>query len=76
MSKAEAKEFVVAVARVFAFAFVGVFTAGVSGVWLAPDFAAKKAATIALVSASVAAGARAVYGAVRSGQIPFPKFGV
>lgn len=76
MSKAELKETAVAVLRVFVFAAVPVFAASVSGVGAAPNLAVAKSLAVAAVLGAAAAGVRAVYGAFRAGQLPFPKVGV
>ena len=75
MSKSEAKELAVAVFRAFAFAAVPVFVAGVSGIGAAPNLEVAKALVVSAAVGAGAVGARAVWGAIRSGQIPFPKFG-
>jgi|SoiMethySBSTD1v2_1073268.scaffolds.fasta_scaffold3544295_1 hypothetical protein len=75
MSREELKIFAVACARVFAFAAAPVFAAGVTGFWIAPNWQAQKALLAAAAVGAGAAGARAVYGALRAGQIPFPNFG-
>lgn len=76
MSKAEAKEFAVAVARVFVFAAAPAFVALVQGAGPVDSVATAKAVAYAVVAGAVVAGVRAVYGAFRSGQLPFPEKGV
>jgi hypothetical protein len=74
MNKAEIKEFAVAVVRVFVFAAVPLVAAVVVSDGLDSVLSVEGAKALGLAAA--AAGVRAVYGAVRSGQIPFPGRGV
>lgn len=76
MNKSELKEFATAAARVFFFAAIPVAAALLSGFWVAPDWHAQKALLAAAAAGGAAAGLRAVWGAVRSGQLPFPRSGV
>ena len=75
MSREEIKQFAIACARVFFFAASPVFAAGVTGFWVAPNWQAQKALIAAAAVGGAAAGVRAVWGALRAGQIPFPNFG-
>ena len=75
MNNAELREFAVACVRVFLFAAVPAASALLSGFWVAPDWHAQKALLAAAAIGGATAGARAVWGAVRSGQLPFPRFG-
>ena len=72
----ETKGFVIGLVRVFLFAFLGVFTPLVTGIALAPNYEAAKAAGIAALSAALAAGLKAVLDALTKGASPFPQTGV
>ncbi len=64
------RKFVVGIIRVFVFAFLGVFIPGVTGIASAPDWEAGKAAAVALVSAAIAAGCKAVLDTFTKEQAP------
>ena len=76
MSKEETKQFGFAVARIFFFAALPAFFVATSGAGPVNDVATAKAVVVAAAAGAIVAGVRAVYGAVRAGQVPFPKFGV
>ena len=76
MSSSEVKQFAFAVARVFSFVALPAFFAALQGVGPVDSVAAAKAVVFAAAAGAVVAGVRAVYGAFRSGQLPFPKVGV
>ena len=75
MNQAELREFGFAAARIFFFTGVPAAAALLSGFWVAPDWQAQKAILAAAALGGAAAGCRAVWGAIRAGQLPFPSFG-
>lgn len=76
MDRSELRETAVACIRVFVFAAAPVFVSLVAGISEAPNFDAGKALVVSAALGAAAAGVRAVYGAFRRGQIPFPEKGV
>lgn len=75
MNKSEAREFAFACARIFLFTGVPATAALLTGFWVAPDWQAQKAILASAALGGAAAGCRAVWGAIRSGQLPFSQFG-
>lgn len=75
MNKTELREFAVAAARIFLFTAIPTAAALLSGFWVAPDWQAQKALLAAAALGAASAGCRAVWGAIRAGQLPFPRYG-
>lgn len=68
--------FIKEVVRVFIFAFLGAFIPLLTGILVAPDWNAQKAALVAALVAAVSAGVKALTDFLTKGVAPAPGVGV
>lgn len=70
------RKFLKEMARVFVFSFLGAFLPLLSGILVAPDWNAGKAALLSALVASVATAVKALTDALTKGVTPVPGIGI
>lgn len=70
------RKLIASAVRHFWTAFAAIAIPGLTGAWYAHSWSEGKALAWAAVTGGISAGVRAVYGALRKGELPFPNVGL